>query len=166
MPEIDEEEAEEMLAEDRRHIKETLRFKLPPVHTTDDPSRPLGFGATNVEVGTVDLDVLVDWRLQHQSHHAAVGVRTRFGAEQFAREEATGVSMRRQIIRRFHEVLKQEQDRGQCTGTNRDIHWRAPAPGARDGEVNGLPAAALDNGNSANAARAASAVASNVGEVF
>ena len=72
--------------------------------------------------------------------------------------------MRCQLIHRFHKVIKQEQDRGACTGSNRDIHWRAPAPGGRDGELDGLAAPVLDNGNSSNAAGAATSAASKVSD--
>ena len=93
-------------------------------------------------------------RKQHQTRHAALGVRTK-GDKQ--RTEAS-----RQLIRRFHEVLKEEQDRAPCTASDRTIHWRAPTPGGRDGEIDGANAPALSNGNSANAAVSASAVAKRV----
>jgi hypothetical protein len=144
MPEIDEEEAEEMLAEDRRHISETLRINISPIHVADESSQPFGFGGTRIDLNALDLDTLVEWRLQHQTQHAALGVRTKVGG---ATEETNELSMRRQLIRQFHEVLKQEQNRGECTGVNRDIHWCAPA---------------LANGNSANAAQSVSAAAAKV----
>ena len=159
MPEIDEEEAEEMLAEDRRQIHETLHINIPPVRVADENSQPFGFGGTRTDINALDLNTLVEWRLQHQTHHAALGVRTKVGG---ATEETKELSMRRQLIRRFHEVLKQEQNRGECTGVNRDIHWRAPAPGGRDGQIAGASAPALANGNSANAVQSASAAASRV----
>ena len=59
------------------------------------------------------------------------------------------------------EVLKEEQDRGLCTGSNRDKHWRAPAPGGRDADIDGAAAPVL-NGNSANAAGAAASAALKV----
>ena len=159
MPDINEEEAEEMLAEDRRHINETLHINIPPIHVADQNSQPFGFGSTRTDINALDLDTLVEWRLQHQSRHAALGVRTKVGG---STEETNELSMRRQLIRRFHEVLRQEQNRGECTGINRDIHWRAPAPGGRDGWIAGAGAPALANGNSANAAQSASAAASKV----
>ena len=79
-----------------------------------------------------------------------------------ATEETNELSMRRQLIRQFHEVLKQEQNRGECTGVNRDIHWCAPAPGGRDSRIDGASAPALANGNSANAAQSVSAAAAKV----
>ena len=159
MPEINEEETEEMLAEDRRHINETLRINIAPIHVADENSQPFGFGGTRTDGNALDLDTLVEWRLQHQTQHAALGVRTKVDG---ATEETNELSMRRQLIRRFHEVLKQEQNRGECTGVNRDIHWRAPAPGGRDGRIAGASTPALANGNPANAAQSASAAASRV----
>ena len=159
MPEISEEEADEMLAEDRRHINETLHINIPPIHVDNENSQPFGFGGTRTDINALNLDTLVEWRLQHQTQHAALGVRTKLGG---AKEETSELSIRRQLIRRFHEVLKQEQNRGECTGVNRDIHWRAPAPGGRNGQIAGIGAPVLANGNSANAAQSASAAASRV----
>lgn len=159
MPDISEEEVDEMLAEDCHNIKAALRFNFAPVRTADEAMQPLGFGATEPDFNTLDLGALVDWRLQHQTRQAAVGVRTKVGEQPQDNKE---VSLRRQLIHHFHEVLKQEQDHGLCTGSNRDIHWHAPAPGGRDGQVDGVAAPALDNGNSANAASAAASATSKV----
>jgi len=60
------------------------------------------------------------------------------------------------------QVVKEEQQRGPCMGVNRSIHWWAPAPGARDGLIDGVSAPNLENGNSANAAISATATAKQV----
>ena len=160
MPEINEEQAEELLAEDCQNIKESLSpVKIAPVHIADEKAQPLGFGAIQPDFETLDLDMLVQWRVQHQSKHAALGVRTKVGGPMEVTKE---VSMRRQLIRRFHKVLKQEQNRGELTGLTWGIHWCALAPGGRDGKVEGTTAPALQNGNSANAAQSASVAASKV----
>lgn len=148
-----------MLAEDRRHIRESLQINISRIHTANEHAQPLGFSVTPIDFKALDLSTLVEWRLQHQTQHAALGVRTKVGGPTVPTKEE---SMRRQLIRRFHEVLKQEQSRGELTGLNRDIHWRAPAPGGRDGQVAGVAAPALQNGNSANAAQTASVAASRV----
>jgi hypothetical protein len=108
IPEIDEEAADEMIAEDRRYIKEALKFTIAPVRTADEAARPVGFGATDPDFKALNLSTLVDWRLQHQTRHAATGVRTKFDREEQLPEK-NEVSLRRQLIRRFHEVLKKSK---------------------------------------------------------
>ena len=149
-----------MIAEDCCSIKQALKLMIAPVRTADEAAQPVGFGATDPNFKTLNLSTLVDWRLQHQTRHAATGVWTKFDHEEQLPEK-TQVSLRRQLIRRFHKVLKEEQDRGLCTGSNRDKHWCAPAPGGRDADVDGAAAPVL-NGNSANAAGAAASAASKV----
>lgn len=152
---------EELIAEEFRHIKEALSLNLPSVRV-DEVAQLLGYGATNTNFDEVDFDMLVHMRRQHQTHHAAMGVRTKGASEKQLPDAQKNISLRRQIIRRFHKVLKEEQDHAPCTGSDRKIHWRAPAPGARDGQVDGETAPALANGNSANAALSAQAVAKKV----
>jgi hypothetical protein len=96
-------------------------------------------------------------RRKHQTQQAALGVRTK--SETVDKPE---ISMRQQLIRRFHEVLKEQQDHAIGTGCERAARWRAPAPGGREGQIDGLSAPALPSGNSANAAVAASAIAKKV----
>ena len=148
-----------MIAEEYRHIEEALSFNIPPVQV-DTVAQPLGYGATDANFQEIDFDILVSMCRQHQTRHAALGVRTK--SEKQLEEASQDVSIRRQLIRHFHEVLKEEQDRAPCTASDRTIHWRAPAPGGRNGQVDGADAPALANGNSANAAVSASAVAKKV----
>src|ERR1700677_1860177 len=105
MPDIDEDEVEEIIAEDRCNISKALQLKISPVDAPDEDAQPLGFGDMNPDFTTLDLSPLVDWQLQHQSRHAAVRVRTRVGEQLQTKAD---ISIRRQLIRRFHEVLKQE----------------------------------------------------------
>jgi hypothetical protein len=147
-----------MIAEDYRHIQQALSFNLPPVHI-DTAVQPTGYGGTNANFHELDFGILVSMRQQHQTRPAAMGVRTKGDKQLNPKKD---ISIRRQFIQRFHEVLKEEQDRAPCTGSDRQIHWRAPAPGGRGGQVDGLNAPALANGNSANAAVSASAVAKKV----
>ena len=99
MPEIDEDMADEMIAEDRQHIKEALQFNIPPVHMADEATQPIGLGTMDPGFNTLDLSTLVDWRKQHQTQHAAAGVRTRFGEQLQNNRE---VSTQCQLIRCFH----------------------------------------------------------------
>lgn len=140
-------------------MQDSLRVSIAPVCTNDEAAQPLGFGAIEPEYSAINFDTLVNWRLQHQSRHAALGVRTRGGVQI---ENQKAVSIRRQIIREFHVVLKESQEQGESTGVNRNNRWRAPAPGGRGGKINGVEAPTLENGNSANAAVAAGVATSAV----
>ena len=140
------------VAEDCCYIKEALKFTIPPACTAEEAVSPVGFGTTGPDFKAFNLSTLVDWRLQHQTHHAATGVQTKLDHEEQLPEKKE-VSLWRQLIQRFHKVLK-EQDRGQYTGSNHDKHWHAPAPGGRDADVDGATAPIL-NRNSPNAACAA-----------
>ncbi|KIM79928.1 hypothetical protein PILCRDRAFT_73649 [Piloderma croceum F 1598] len=139
LPDADEEQMEELIAEEYRHIKEALSFNFPSARI-DEVVQPLGYGATNPNFDEVDFDVLVRMHRQHQTHHATMGVWTKGTSEKQLPDAQKNISLRQQIIRRFHEVLKEEQDRAPCTGSDRKIHWRAPAPGARDGQIICSPA--------------------------
>jgi hypothetical protein len=95
MPQIDEEEVKEMIAEDHCNINEPLQVKISPVHIADEQAQPTGFGATDIDFKALDLNTLVEWQLQHQTRHAALGVRTKVGGTTEATKE---VSMHRQLI--------------------------------------------------------------------
>ena len=125
-----------MIAEDYQNIQQALSSK-PPL---DEIAQPFGFGGTNVDVQSLNFEMLVNMQHQHQTKQADKGVRTRGEMQQ---EDNTEVSVRRQIIHRFHKVVKAEQQNGPCIGVNRSIHWRVPAPGARDGLINGASASNL-----------------------
>ena len=63
---MDDEEAQEMIAEEYHHISEALSFDIPPVRV-DTVTQPLGYGATDANFHEIDLDILVDMRKQHQT---------------------------------------------------------------------------------------------------
>jgi hypothetical protein len=82
-------------------------------------------------------------RRKHQTKQAASGVRMR---KTKASDDTSG--LRGQIIRQFHEALKEAQnERAAGTGLERDARWRGEVPAA---------------GNSANAAAAAAKVSKQV----
>ena len=60
MPEISEEEADEMLAKDRHHINETLHINIPPIHVANENSQPFGFGGTRTDINALNLNTLVE----------------------------------------------------------------------------------------------------------
>ena len=150
LPNIDEEDHKEMIAKDYRNIQQALSSKYPLNKVT----QPFGFGGANLDVQSLNFEILVNMQHRHQTKQAAKGVWTRGEMQQ---EDNTEVSVWRQIICRFHEVVKAEQQKGPCTGVNWSIYWWAPAPGARDGLIDGASAPNLENSNSANAAISATA---------
>ncbi|KAJ7320998.1 hypothetical protein DFH08DRAFT_713262, partial [Mycena albidolilacea] len=70
-------------------------------------------------------------------------------------------SLRQQLIRKFHEALKEDSEPGKATGTGleRAARWRASAPGGRGGNAPGSQPNLLAAGNSQNAAATATALA-------
>ncbi|KAJ6540225.1 hypothetical protein B0H10DRAFT_1971064 [Mycena sp. CBHHK59/15] len=86
-------------------------------------SKPLRLGTTGAS--DINFDFLVGLRRQHQTMQAARGVRTRVtGAVDV--EKARELSVRQQLIRKFHLVLKEEQDVVVGTGLERGQRWRLP----------------------------------------
>jgi len=89
----------------------------------------------------------------HQTRQAATCVRMKLGD---ITEEEPEETMRKKIICRFHEILKEEQD--DCavgTGLERRAHWIS----AKGGQASdGIPAA----GNTANAVAVATTHAAKV----
>ncbi|KAJ7791630.1 hypothetical protein B0H14DRAFT_3890546 [Mycena olivaceomarginata] len=70
-------------------------------------------------------------------------------------------SLHQQLIRKFHEALKEDSEQGKATGTGleRTARWRASAPGGRGGNVPGSQPTLSAAGNSQNAAATATALA-------
>lgn len=139
---INEEELETLDSEEyiqARHAMEQYKM-LPPVRVPDENSRPLGHGASRYD--DLDFEMLVEMRRKHQTKQAASGVRTK-------KIKTSGDTLRGQIIRQFHEALKEAQDeRGAGTGLERDARWHGELPAA---------------GNAANAAAVAATVSKKVG---
>ena len=100
-------------------------------------------------------------RHSHQTRQADKGVRMRYLREE-KDDKKTKPTLFRSIIRQFNEALKETQDdQAIGTGYERSARWttnRVPAPGARDGKIEGILAPPLVTGNSTNAAVTAAAV--------
>jgi hypothetical protein len=138
---INEEELEAVYSEEyvqARHAMEQYKM-LPPVQVRDESSRPLGHGVT--QYNDLDFEMLIEMRRKHQTKQAASGVRTK-------KTNVPGDTLRGQIIRQFHEALKEAQDeRAAGTGVEWDVQWRGEAPAT---------------GNAANAAAVAATVSKKV----
>jgi len=161
IPEDDanEDEAEEMFAQECQNIRAAMRVQLPTLQLPDKISKPLGQGTLNID--SLDLEALVKIRFQHQTRHAALAVRTQCSQsitqERMKRHKEE--SVRRQLIKEFHAIIKEQQAQGAGTGAERVVRWRP-------GDASTQPAS-LDNlsatGNAANAAQVANQVATKVG---
>ncbi|KAF9030021.1 hypothetical protein BDZ89DRAFT_1132664 [Hymenopellis radicata] len=142
-----EEEEEEMLVEDSRHLREVRvqmkELSLPHINREEDTNPH--FGVDSVDHDDFSLETLVLQREAHQTDHAAKSVRTYHATSPSGSTNA------------FHDSLKQLQSRGITTGKGRDKRWTAPslpAPGGRSDEDQ-----PLDAGTSSNAAEVAKAAA-------
>lgn len=120
----------------------------------DQGSRPLGMGSTKFE--HLDFNLLVQMRREHETEQAKKGVRTsNYRGQTAANNKA--VSERRQLIRKFHEVLKEEQeDHAVGTGYGRKARWTASAKGGQTGTEDQV------SGNTANAIAVATNLAVKV----
>jgi hypothetical protein len=146
LPELDANEMEKMISDERARISASLNACLAPINAPDEPMNHF-----DVDLSYLSFDKLVRLRLAHQTRQAATGVRkkTTSGKEQPLAHASTSISddpsgkketERQLLMRRFNEVIKQQQERGAGTGAERGLRWTSTAPVA---------------GNAANAAEAA-----------
>ncbi|KAJ7039794.1 hypothetical protein C8F04DRAFT_949367, partial [Mycena alexandri] len=145
---IDEEELDDVAGEEYTDIQRTLTSvvpALPQVQLPDEASKPFGQGYFS-SVDTIDFSSLVSQRQQHETKHAKKCTRTKTTKSLPEAE----VSIRRQILHKYQELLK-ESEKTQAAGTSveRRARWN-------------MAPITTGAGNSANAAVAASAVASKV----
>lgn len=143
----DEDAADESFAEECQQIMAAMPRRpdqLPEIQTSDSLSRPFGQGT--IDTGALDLSALVTLRFKHQTRHAALAVRTQYevvenldaDAEQRKQEN----SLKRELIKRFNEILKEQQGQGSSTGQERLARWRTGEPEAATGNVANAAAAA------------------------
>ncbi|GLB37771.1 hypothetical protein LshimejAT787_0408220 [Lyophyllum shimeji] len=155
MTKLHDEEMEELLAGEYSQVRDVVN-NLPALKI-QETAKPLGRGMVTFE--SLDFNMLIKMRREHQTRQAALGVRTKQTSDA-GDGKAEKPSIRRQVIRKFEEALKEVQDeRAVGTGSERVIRWRHSAPGGRDGEIEGEHEGLLPAGNTANAAVAAAAVA-------
>ncbi|KAJ6591963.1 hypothetical protein B0H10DRAFT_1960640 [Mycena sp. CBHHK59/15] len=132
---MDDELADEILGEEyltvQEYIKEMAAAKaaarpdtveLVPVHIPDEPSKPFSQGLyTSVDV--VDFSPLIQQRLQHQTKFAENCTRTKTTRPAPDSEE----SIRRQLLRKFHKILKEDQARAPGTAVECQVRWSGSA---------------------------------------
>jgi hypothetical protein len=127
-----------VLSDERTRITSNLDACLAPISAPDEPTDARDMNSS--DFSTLNFEKLVRLRRQHQTRLAAKGVRkkTTSGRDQ---TQAQAPTERQLLLRRFHEIIKEQQDQGTGTGAERSLRWRTGNP----------PAA----GNAANAAEAA-----------
>lgn len=140
----------------RENIGGHLADRLVPVH---DPSEYTNLSA--IPSTELDLETLVTLRLEHQTEQASSGVR--HDARQ-AEKEASDPTRRvkRLLLERYKDILRDRDEVGISTGSDRAQRWRHAAPGGRDGIVDSTQSKAPTAGTAANAADAAKARADQV----
>ncbi|KAF8801615.1 hypothetical protein BYT27DRAFT_7261749 [Phlegmacium glaucopus] len=155
--EVDEEELEDVVADEFAQVQQLTELykSLPAPKIHNKQTRPLGHGS--IQYDDLDFEMLVSMRQQHQTKQAASGVWTK-------KSKPAKDTMHGQIIREFHQALKEAQDeKAAGTGKLQDDRWkegpREPAPGGRGGIIDGVTAPDLAGGNAANAAVAAGTAA-------
>jgi hypothetical protein len=104
-------------------------------------------------------------RYQHQTRHAALAVRTQGTQNTITEgtERQKEESIRRQIIKEMHAILKQQQGQGAGTGKERVARWQHHG-NTGDGPEN-MSAPAV-TGNAANAAEVANQTAKKVNSLY
>jgi len=108
----------------------------------------------------LNFETLVKLRFLHQTKQAHTGIRKTAGQSAQTTETMT---QRQSLARRFNAVIKEQQERGISTGSERDLRWtRDPAPGGRDGIIDGVIPLQPAAGNAANAKEVASNQAKKV----
>jgi hypothetical protein len=123
LPEYNDDEQEEFLAEDRQFIKDA---QIPA--ELQQRTLPSTYGAHNVDYSMISLKWLVELREAHQTRHAAHAVRTRhsrsMGPESQSMDANNTDSVRQSIVKEFYSNLKSLQERGVTTGESRDKRWK------------------------------------------
>lgn len=132
----------ELILEEFREIRDTS-VQLKDLILHDQASRPLGMGSTKFD--HLDFNLLVQMRQEHETEQAKKGVRTSNYRGQTGANKKE-VSERQQLIRKFYEVLKEEQeDHAVGTGYGRKARWTVSAKGGQTGTEDRV------SGNTANA---------------
>ena len=158
----------EAYSDDAAHIR-SLLSDIATAHggrlANELPPLNIGQPDTNLfTTSTIDVSELVHLRFLHQTKQAETGVRKVGSCESTAnpgRQAKKPLSERQQIIRKFAEIIKQQDDRGIGTGLERSARWISKGSRSEKG-TRKSEAIEKTSGNSANAAAVADATASSV----
>lgn len=137
-------------ASERATIANSLKaIHLAPVNMPDERTSHIDFSSEDL-LGSISFEKLISLRRAHQTKQAATGTRTSRTPTAIVAQDNTSISSeskkqqeteRQRLVKRFAEVIKQQEERGAGTGTDRRMRWQGAAAG----------------GNTANAAQAAAA---------
>lgn len=123
-------EQEEYLAEERRHLRELERF-LEPFEGDETTQTPgLSYWVDMLDISQMSLDSLVTLRKQYHTYHAAHSVRAQcdasgiHDANNTSKPTKTNESLvRKEILATYHITLREGQSRGITTGAGRKTRW-------------------------------------------
>lgn len=150
----DENDLEDLVAQEYQEVQ-SQQIKLRDIVLDDDISRPLGKGTITYQ--DLNFNSLISMRMEHQTRQAATGIRTQY--TQMVDATRKPETIRRQLIRRFHEILKEEQgDIAPGTGSERKARHIISAKGGQTKESSDCDTA----GNALNAIAAATSAADKV----
>ncbi|KAL0949787.1 hypothetical protein HGRIS_009825 [Hohenbuehelia grisea] len=140
MAEPDDEAIAELDAEEYQYICYTTKA-IADLKCPVERSRPFGLGTLTVD--ELNFEEMVQMREQHETRQARLGIRSRknrSGSEDHEKQK----SLRRDIIRGFHDTLRETESNSVAVGTGvtRKARWEEHTP----------------SGNAANAAAAAASV--------
>ncbi|KAG7095522.1 hypothetical protein E1B28_006260 [Marasmius oreades] len=170
LPELSNEGVTEALSDDGEYIGKILADSLPTVNHESNTKPSNFFERTTTsapDFSAADFSELVKQRFEHQTEQAKTGGRGVTGKTD--KENVSGskeekkreLSQRQKIMRELELICSEQEVVGVGTGVERKLRWTArdPAPGGRNGVVDGEKANGPMAGNSANAALSATAVA-------
>ena len=142
-------ETEDLITQEYLEVQNDVN-RLRELALDDETSKPLGKGTVTYQ--DLDFHALIGMRFQHQTRQAAAGVRTKG----WWQNENPAETLQKKIIRRFHEILGEEQDDVAVgTGYERKAHWIQAAKGGQSADK-------AATGNTANAVAAATLNATKV----
>ena len=149
------EDAPETYERDAAALGQALADCLSPVH---DPNQRAPASARHTKFQLLDFTTLIKLREAHQTVQAEKGGRF----QDKKRAQLPEESKHNALLRQYNEILKNHQNHGTSTGVERAIRWRHPAPGGREGRIDGMPAHTPTPGVAANAAEVATSISKKV----
>ncbi|KAF9459537.1 hypothetical protein BDZ94DRAFT_1381618 [Collybia nuda] len=147
LPELEGDELVEARSDEASYIARTLASLRAPTSGDNRPSNM--FQSVLLDPSSVDLSELVKVRFSHQTAQATSGIRT----SRKGTNPHTASSVRQDMLRVMHNIVKQQGEIGVSTGAERALRW---------GHTN---TAIPTTGNAANAAAAAATSAGTVSSV-
>ena len=149
---------DEAFSDDAAHItaslpKASFAGQLPPIN---DPIPNDPFNAYDPSL--IDLTEFVRLWFSHQTKQVTTGIRT---TTQAPSEGSKILTERQQVLQRFSEILRQQEEKGVGTGLERAARWMHVNVSTTASDVT-VAGGGTGNGNSANAAAVAKAAATTV----